>query len=111
MPDRLLSDRHVGDLLNIQIKLPDAVASARKTFSLAVNFVHAASGLHVLAQVAVGDPALIDHTSLFVDLDCAIDKKIPDKIEHIWTLVDTMRDPKDEIFESFITPELRRLFQ
>jgi hypothetical protein len=33
VPDRLLADRHVGDLLNIKIELPKATASSRAGFS------------------------------------------------------------------------------
>jgi uncharacterized protein (TIGR04255 family) len=110
VPNRLLANRHVGDLLNIKIALPADTASSLGEFSLAQNFVHKESGLKVLAQVAVGEPALIDHTSVFVDLDCAIDEQIPAKIDQVWELVGTMRDPKDNVFESFLTPEVRELF-
>ncbi len=111
VPNKLLADRHVGDLLNMKIELPAGMASARGAYSLALNFVHHDSGLKVLAQVAVGDPALIDHTSVFVDLDCAIDNNIPSNVEQVWELIETMRDPKDNIFESLLTPEVRELFQ
>lgn len=111
VPERLLADRHVGDLLNIKIELPKGTASARAGFSLATNFRHAGSGLNVLAQVAIGDPVLIDHASVFVDLDCSIEENFPGNMEQLWKLVATMRDPKDEIFESFITPEVRELFK
>jgi uncharacterized protein (TIGR04255 family) len=111
VPDRLLADRHVGDLLNIKIELPDGTASSRAGFSLAINFKHAGSGLNILAQVAIGEPVLIDHTSVFVDLDCFIEEGIPTNPGQFWKLVETMRDPKDEIFESLITPEVRELFK
>lgn len=111
VPNKSLSDRHIGDLLNIKIEMPAGSASSRGPYSLAINFIHHGSGLKVLAQVAVGDPVLIEHTSVFVDLDCAIDHDIPTNIEQVWELVDTMRDPKDDIFESILTPEVRELFQ
>jgi len=111
VPDQLLANRHVGDLLNIKIELPNETASSRGVFSLALNFRHSGSGLKVLVQVAVGDPVLIDHTSVFVDLDCAIDEQIPANMAQLWELVETMRDPKDDIFESLITPEVRELFK
>ena len=111
VPDKLLADRYVGDLLNIKIELPSEAASSRGAYSLAVNFVHPKSQLKVLAQVAVGEPALIDHTSVFVDLDCAIEQGIPNNIGQMWDLVQTMRKPKNEIFESIITPEIRKLFK
>jgi uncharacterized protein (TIGR04255 family) len=80
-------------------------------WALALNFRHAGSGLNVLAQVAIGDPVLIDHASVFVDLDCSIEEEIPANMGQFWKLVETMRDPKDEIFESLITPEVRELFK
>ena len=79
VPNRLLTNRHVGDLLNVKIALPADTASSLGGFSLAQNFVHKESGLKVLAQVAVGEPALIDHTSVFVDLDCISTSKSPRK--------------------------------
>lgn len=111
VPNNLLANRCVSDLLNIKITLPAGAASSLGGFSLAQNFVHQESGLKVLAQVAIGEPALIDHTSVFVDIDCAIDEKIPVKIDEVWELVSTMRDPKDNIFESFITPAVREFFK
>lgn len=111
VPNELLAHRHVGDLLKVRISLPEGVAASLGTFSLAINLVHAGSGLKVLAQVAIGEPALIDHTSVFVDLDFAVDRDLPASMEQLWELVATMRDPKDEVFESILTPELRELFQ
>lgn len=111
VPDRVLANTHVTDLLNIKIALPVGTASSLGAFSLAINFVHSSSGLKILAQVAVGEPALIDHTSIFLDLDCAIDEEIPANMEQLWKLVATMRDPKDDIFESLLTPQVRELFR
>ena len=59
----------------------------------------------------MGEPVLIEHTSVFVDVDCAIDEKIPANSDQVWKLVDTMRDAKDSIFEGFLTEEVRELFR
>lgn len=111
VPDHFLANRHVSDFLNIKIALPAEISASRSTFSLAINFVHRGSGLKVLAQVALGDPALIDHTSVFLDLDCSIEEQIPTKMTEVWEVLETMRDPKDDIFESLLTPEVRELFK
>ncbi|TPQ39528.1 hypothetical protein C2U70_07020 [Bradyrhizobium guangdongense] len=111
VPDRLLANKPISDLLNIKIALPAGIATSQSGFSLATNFVHSGSDLKVLVQVAMGDPVLIDHTSVFVDLDCSIDQQIPMNMEELWKLLATIRDPKDEIFESLLTPEIRELFR
>jgi uncharacterized protein (TIGR04255 family) len=111
VPNSLLANKDLSDLLNIRITLPPNLPSHRGPFSLAMNFVHSSSKLKVLAQVATGDAMLIDHTSIFLDLDYAIDEEIPPSVEQLWQLMGTMRGPKDDIFESFITPEIREIFK
>lgn len=111
VPNRLIRDKYIGDLLNIKIEGPPVTSGDRGPYSLALNFVHPQTGIKMFAQISVGDPVLIDHTPLFIDLDCAIDEGIPATIAQVWTLIDTMREPKDDVFESFITSEVRELFQ
>jgi uncharacterized protein (TIGR04255 family) len=111
VPVAKLADKDIGDLLKIKIELPSGIASSKGSYSLAINFVHGDSGMKVLAQVAVGEPVLIEHASVFVDIDCAIDENIPANSGQVWTMVDTMRDAKDDIFEGFLTEEARELFR
>jgi uncharacterized protein (TIGR04255 family) len=112
MPIDQLGDRNIGDLLNIRISLPDGLASSRGIFSLATNFVHEKSGVKFLAQVGIGgEPTLIDRASIFLDIDASIDSNLPANIERVWELLHTLQEAKDEVFETFITDEIRGTFQ
>jgi uncharacterized protein (TIGR04255 family) len=111
IPLKQLGERNIGDLLNIQISIPGDLASSRGTFSLATNFVHGTSGVNILAQVGTGDPVLIEHASIFLDIDASIEDEFPPNIENVWALLDRLQEAKDKVFESFITDEIRDTFR
>jgi uncharacterized protein (TIGR04255 family) len=65
----------------------------------------------VSATSNIVSPApLIDHLSITLDIDVFRTKEIPGREPDLWDCVDAARSLKNQIFESCITDEARRLF-
>ena len=97
------------DWLNVGLSIPKNFGSVLNEFGARV-VVPMDNGLTmVLAYQSVPSP-LIDHSSVSLDIDVAIDRGIPIANEDVWRLISKMREAKNFVFESCITQRLRDLF-
>jgi uncharacterized protein (TIGR04255 family) len=66
--------------------------------------------VNVIIQAGLADPALINHTSLLLDIDVFIFDDIPLKPDLVFSLYDKLRAAKNRLFEALITEDGRSLF-
>ncbi len=59
----------------------------------------------------VGDIYLLDHLSIFFDLDVSQSQNLPEKSSLLFETLDDIRDQKDFFFESLLTAKCKRLFE
>ena len=65
---------------------------------------------NVLLRSGIVPPAIVKHFSLLLDIDVSRDSDVPQNDDEMWTVLDSMRDIKNMIFEGSITDSARRLF-
>jgi uncharacterized protein (TIGR04255 family) len=63
-----------------------------------------------ITSTIVSPPPLIDFLSLGLDIDVFRTEQIPGRDADLWDCVETVRELKDDIFESCITDQARKLF-
>lgn len=103
-PDKLRTE----DYLRISVELPhrDMVYTR---YALQIQ-LPLDDGLSLVVNSATVPPPLIDHYSFLLDLDFSKEGDLPQRDDALWELVDTLRKPKNEMFEQFITDKTRALF-
>jgi uncharacterized protein (TIGR04255 family) len=111
IPNNIIVGRELTEFLRIGISLPDEITKVTGPFSLAVNAIEATTGAKLLIQSAVIPPALLDHTSITLDVDAYFDQEIPQRINEMWEKTSILRNAKNSVFEHSITDKLRELFR
>ena len=99
-----------NEYLNFYPKVPDNFPLIQ---NYKVNSVAIYEDIGCLLQLnsAVVESPLLNHISFIVDIDLIRQHDLPTKDELIYKLLHTMRDRKNEIFESCITDKARVLFE
>jgi uncharacterized protein (TIGR04255 family) len=111
-PNSMIQGKELSDFLRIGISIPEEITNTIGPYSLAVNTIENSTGAKILIQSAViQPPALLDHTSITLDIDAFWDTEIPQRIEEMWNKTAILRDAKNSVFENSITDKLRELFQ
>lgn len=101
----------ISEFVCIGVSLPN-IASETGTYSIAINGVEASTGAKFILQSSTIDPpALLDHTSIALDIDAYWDNDIPMRIEDMWSRTEVLRQAKNAIFEACITDKSRARFQ
>ena len=90
---------------------PYAQSMALQMFHINCSLLHASGQYRYTLQLASTQSALIDHMSFTIDIDIATTGAVPQNDEKMWELIGSLRQPKNDLFESCITPETRKLFQ
>lgn len=97
---------------NAGLSLPPYVqAMALQTFHVNCSLLHVSEQYRYVLQLASTPSPLIDHVSFTIDIDVMTTGSVPVNEDKIWSLVDSLRKHKNDLFESCITPETRKLFQ
>lgn len=97
--------------LKFGVAIPDGLAEMSTTgFNLTCNLKHAGDGLTRLVNVSAAPSPLVDHVSLFLDIDIATTEAVPLRENQMWDLAASLRAAKNSIFEASITDDARRLF-
>jgi uncharacterized protein (TIGR04255 family) len=97
---------------NIGLSLPPyAQAMALQMFYVNCSLLHASGQYSYILNMASTPSPLIDHMSFTIDIDIVTTGVVPQNEEKMWDLIGSLRRPKNELFESCITPETRKLFQ
>jgi uncharacterized protein (TIGR04255 family) len=97
----------------IGLSLPPHVQSMElQTFYVRSSLLDSSRKYRCELQLASSpSPPLIDHISFTIDIDIATTEPVPANEDKLWSFVGSLRQIKNELFESCITPETRRLFQ
>jgi uncharacterized protein (TIGR04255 family) len=97
---------------NVGLSLPPyAQAMALQTFHVNCSLLQASGKYRYVLQLASTPSPLIDHMSFTIDIEVATTGVVPSNEEKMWDLIGSLRQPKNDLFESCITPETRKLFQ
>jgi uncharacterized protein (TIGR04255 family) len=100
-----------SDFLSISLNSPEDLGP---TISYAVNgsfqLPAIKAGLTIMSGV-ISPPPVPNHLSILLDLDVGKETDLPQSEEGIMTLLTSMRDEKNRVFESLITEQSRMLFR
>lgn len=97
---------------NAGLSLPPYVQEmALQTFHVNCSLLHASEQYKYILQLASTPSPLIDNVSFTIDIDVATTGSVPVNEDKIWSLIGSLRKHKNDLFESCITPETRKLFQ
>lgn len=97
---------------NAGLSLPPYVqAMALQTFHVNCSLLHPSEQYKYVLQLASTPSPLIDHVSFTIDIDVMTTGSAPVNEDKMWSLIDFLRKHKNDLFESCITPETRKLFQ
>jgi uncharacterized protein (TIGR04255 family) len=112
IPNKLLDRQRVTELFLTHITLPSEIGYVVGSFAFGVETVHKVSGAKLIIHSGIAQPpALLEHTSVTLDVDAYWDTEIPLRVDEMWAKADLLRAAKNDVFESSITDELRALFQ
>lgn len=84
---------------------------ALDAFLVNCSLHHASEPYMYVLNIASTPSPLIGHVSFTIDIDVATTGPVPFDKDKMWELVDSLREHKNNLFESCITPETRALFQ
>jgi uncharacterized protein (TIGR04255 family) len=111
MPDAVIRGSELSNFFRLGISLPDEIGTAIGAYSLAVTTRDENTGAKLLIQSAIAPPAMLEHTSITLDIDAFWDAEIPQRIDQMWQKTDILRTAKNCAFENSITDKVRELFQ
>lgn len=89
---------------------------SQPAFGLLTNFLVQAEWpiptSNCIAKVVAGTTrsALLGHAALLLDIDVSQIVSLPSDTDGLWTLIDSIRGHKNEIFERLVTDKARRTF-
>lgn len=97
------------DYFYLRINIPEKYDSIGK-YSL--QFDVPLPDINCLGRIksSIGGDVLIGHAAFFVDIDVMRTKLVPQRKNEIFALLRKMRLAKNDLFESFITDNARRIF-
>ena len=101
----------LGDYFNLGFTIPQPLAE----FPLEkfhINFYTGSPNgtLKQTIQLATTPSPLIDYASFLLDIDVATTEPVPMRDKEMWAVAKELRDRKNELFQSCITDNTRRLF-
>lgn len=100
------------EYFNAGLSLPLYVqAMALQTFHVNCSLLHASEEYKYVLQLASTPSPLINHVSFTIDIDVMTTGSVPVHEDKMWSLISSLRKHKNDLFESCITPETRKLFQ
>jgi uncharacterized protein (TIGR04255 family) len=94
--------------ITMGLKPPSTISRTFGEFGFRV-VTHEAQLGTILACGSVPSP-LVDHSSINLDIDVFADHDLPEREEEMWAFLRTMRQRKNEVFESCITEKMRQQF-
>lgn len=97
------------DFLNLRINLPENFPSI---FNYDLGFQSGIEEIRCGVNVRSGivEPAVPGRTSFTLDIDVWRQADVPQKDAEVFELLGLMREAKNELFETFITDEARKIF-
>jgi uncharacterized protein (TIGR04255 family) len=100
------------EYFNTGLSLPPYVQEmALQTFHVNCSLLDASEEYKYVLQLASTPSPLINHVSFIIDIDVMTTGSVPVREDKMWNLIGSLRKHKNDLFESCITPETRKLFQ
>jgi uncharacterized protein (TIGR04255 family) len=112
IPNAKVEGKPLSQFVRVGIALPVEVSSVVGGFSFTFTGIEVSTGAKlILNSGTIAPPALLEHTSISLDIDVSWDADIPARVEDIWAKTEVLRHAKNAVFEGCITDELRALLQ
>jgi uncharacterized protein (TIGR04255 family) len=111
VPNSIIQGQDLTEFLRIGVSFDNKIAKVVQGFSVVLNAIHNETGAKLTIQSAITPPALLEHTSITLDIDAYWDTDIPLRIDEIWAKTDILRTAKNAVFEISITDRVRELFK
>jgi uncharacterized protein (TIGR04255 family) len=101
----------LGDYLTVQPSLPRLLDTGIQHFAMNTMIPLGKEGQRLVLNAGSVASPIIGNQSLILDLDVSCETNIPEDDVGLWTLIATMRDQKNQVFEACITDKTRALFE
>jgi len=111
VPSKLMVGRSWNDFFRLGANVPGEVARAYGSYYVNLGARSEEGVMIVINTGVIGDNVLLDHTSVLLDIDVALEGDIPQRIDDMWARAEVLRKVKNRIFESSITDRCRELFR
>jgi len=111
IPTKKLVGQSLIDWVYVGIAIPTTVTAVIGPYSLSVNCVDVQTGIKIQLQSSLGLTSLLEHASIFLDVDAYQDTDIPTRLDELWEHAEVLRQAKNNVFENNITDATRALFQ
>jgi uncharacterized protein (TIGR04255 family) len=110
VPNEMLAGRQISEMLNVSFSHPHLDLSKPRELSFVLLFQHASSGASIRVACQSIPPALLNHSSILLDIDAFFATAEEYGDDEIWKSLDALHHAKNEVFEGVITDELRSIF-
>jgi uncharacterized protein (TIGR04255 family) len=101
----------LSDYFHLYPKIPEGIPQDVNGMLLQLQMPQADIGAVAVINLALAQPELPNHMTVVLDIDLVVGQAdaIPSGSPDIWTALDRARNRKNDLFESFITDETRKL--
>lgn len=101
----------VEDYLNVYPQYPEPEPiSGLSTYTMQIVGYIGKKNFNLIINSNVVPSPLVNHVSILLDIDIAPKGSVPQKDDEIWAMFEIMREHKNDVFESSVTDNARRLF-
>lgn len=112
IPTDFLASKDLSEFFPTHIQFGADITRSLGNFTFRAAAVHSGTGAKLTIQSAILEqPALLEHTSISLDIDAYWDTDIPQRIDELWAKADKLREAKNAVFENSISDHVRKLFQ
>jgi hypothetical protein len=102
IPNNQYNAARTKDFVTFGASVPAQIAESVTAHFATANFT-IENGIKLVVQSGPINPVLLDHSSILLDIDAAIDADIPTRIDDMWEKTEILRTAKNRVFESSIT--------
>jgi uncharacterized protein (TIGR04255 family) len=110
IPNNQYNAARTKDFVTFGASVPGQIAESVTAHFATANFT-IENGIKLVVQSGPINPVLLDHSSILLDIDAAIEADIPTRIDDMWEKTEILRAAKNRVFESSITDRCRELFK
>lgn len=110
VPTKNSSEIDIRTYLNVYPHAPNRALESLLASQVRFEYTEHSIGAVVVVTSGTVDPVLINHVSYLLDIDVILQQDIPLKRADVLEKINALRAIKNEIFETLVTNESRRLF-
>ena len=110
VPIEQVEGKELTDWVKVGIAIPETISERSGNYSFSIACTEITTGVNVILQSSTGTQFLLDHVSIILDIDAAIEQ-VPTRLDELWEAAGKLRAAKNSVFENSITNKTRELLQ